>query len=154
MEKTLTETKLVKLPNTPTGHGQKKEAYRTLNSVLFLVNFLTSILESKERCTQRYTEDKQRNLGLESVACVHRTRFIFCSLYLKSCFRIIESFWLEGTLEACIVQTAQGLAKTEPDYVQTSCENSMNRDPANFFDGFSMCYYPHRILLSYLNRLN
>ncbi|KAK4823587.1 hypothetical protein QYF61_003773 [Mycteria americana] len=31
MEETLTDTELVKLPNTPTGHGQKKEVCSTLN---------------------------------------------------------------------------------------------------------------------------
>lgn len=39
MEETLTETELVKLPNIPTGHGQKKETYSTLNFIL-LLNFL------------------------------------------------------------------------------------------------------------------
>lgn len=81
MEEILTETELVKLPNTPTGHGQKKETYSTLNSILYLVKLSTSFLEPKERGTQRYTEVKQTSLGLESVVCVHRTRFLFCSLH-------------------------------------------------------------------------
>lgn len=37
MEETLTDTELVKLPNTPTGHGRKKEICSTLNCMLLLV---------------------------------------------------------------------------------------------------------------------
>lgn len=48
MEEILTETELVKLPNTPTGHGQKKETYSTLNSILYLVKLSTSFLEPRE----------------------------------------------------------------------------------------------------------
>lgn len=36
MEEALTETEVVKLPNTPTGHGQKKEVYSTLNPLIIL----------------------------------------------------------------------------------------------------------------------
>lgn len=78
MEESLTETDLVKLSNTPTRHGQKKEAYSTLNSILFFVKLSTNLLQPKEKGTQRHTEVEQTSLGLESVACVHRTRFIFC----------------------------------------------------------------------------
>lgn len=37
MEQTLTDAELVNLPNTPTGHGQKKEVCSTLNCMLLLV---------------------------------------------------------------------------------------------------------------------
>lgn len=54
MEEALTETEVVKLPNTPTGHGQKKEVYSTLNPLLFLVKLSTRFLEPKEREILKY----------------------------------------------------------------------------------------------------
>lgn len=36
-EQTLTDAELVNLPNTPTGHGQKKEVCSTLNCMLLLI---------------------------------------------------------------------------------------------------------------------
>lgn len=80
----------------------------------------------------------QTSLGLKYVDYVDRTRFIFCSLHLKSWFRIIESFWLEGILEA--------LWKDYCENNQTYCEKSMNRDPANFFDDFFNVQLPSQNL--------